>query len=84
MCPKMNWFVDYKFIVWFKLLFFFLSGALLLALAKSIYSARAKVTCPATPKIMQNLVFSDYTMKMTVEASLYFPIVLSLKANESN
>ena len=35
MCPKVNWFVDYKFIVWFKFIIF-LTGASLLALAKSI------------------------------------------------
>ena len=33
---------------------------------------------------MQNLVFLDYAMKMTVEAPVYFSIVLSLKAYESN
>ena len=43
-----------------------------------------KATWPATPIIMQNLVFLDYTMKMTVEAPVYFSIVLSLKAYESN
>ena len=42
-----------------------------------------KVTWPATPIIMQNLVFSDYAMKMTVEVSDYFSIVLSLKSFES-
>ena len=37
-----------------------------------------------TPIIMQNLEFSDYVMKMTVKAPVYFSIVLSLKSNESN
>ena len=32
---------------------------------------------------MQNLVFSDYAMKMTVEAPVHFSIVLILKSNES-
>ena len=43
-----------------------------------------KVTWPATPIIMQNLVFSDYPMKVTVEAPVYFSIVLSLKSTELN
>ena len=34
--------------------------------------------------MLNNKVFSDYTMKMTVEAPVYFSIVVSLKANESN
>ena len=33
MCSKVNWIVEYKFIVWFK--------SSLLALAKSIYQARS-------------------------------------------
>ena len=33
---------------------------------------------------MQHLVFSDYVMKMTVEAPFYFSIVLNLKSNGSN
>ena len=33
---------------------------------------------------MQNLVFADFTMKVTVEALVYFSIVLGLKANKSN
>ena len=32
---------------------------------------------------MQNLVFSDYAMKITVEAPINFSIVLSLKSFES-
>ena len=32
---------------------------------------------------MQNLVFSDYAMKMIVEPPVYFSIVLSLKSFES-
>ena len=43
-----------------------------------------KVTWPATPIIMQNLEFADFTMKMNVEAPVYFSIVLGLKANKSN
>ena len=34
-CPKVNWFVDYKFTVWFQ--WWILTEASLLALAKSIY-----------------------------------------------
>ena len=42
-----------------------------------------KVTWPATPIMMKNLVFSDYAMKITFEAPIYFSTVLSLKSFES-
>ena len=36
------------------------------------YTEPLKVTSPATPIIMQNLLFSDYALKMTVEAPVSF------------
>lgn len=48
------------------------------------HTVSLKVTRPVTLIIMQNLVFADFTIKMSVEAPVYFSIVLGLKSNKSN